>query len=114
MAVKQFFIIISLDQHAKKLVSDSRGLVDFAIGQVNIVLNLPDGQVKFFEKCKLQKKCEINCAHQNVFGASSNDVCIVNATFSLPEWQAVKLTFFAPCPRPVSYTHLTLPTNREV
>ena len=69
MAVKQFFIIISLDQHAKKVVSDSRGLVDFAIGQVNIVLNLPDGQVKFFEKC------EINCAHQNVFGASSNDVC---------------------------------------
>ena len=60
MAVKQFFIIISLDQHAKKVVSDSRGLVDFAIGQVNIVLNLPDGQVKFFEKCKLQKKCEIN------------------------------------------------------
>ena len=75
VAVKQFFIIISLDQHAKKVVSDSPGLVDFAIGQVNIVLNLPDGQVKFFEKCKLQKKCEINCAHQNVFGASSNDVC---------------------------------------
>ena len=75
VAVKQFFIIISLDQHAKKVVSDSPGLVDFAIGQVNIVLNLPDGQVKFCEKCKLQKKYEINCAHQNVFGASSNDVC---------------------------------------
>ena len=31
-------------QRAKKVVSDSRGLVDFAIGLVNSVLNLPDGQ----------------------------------------------------------------------
>ena len=38
VAVKQFFMIISLDQHAKKVVSDSPGLVDFAIGQVKIVL----------------------------------------------------------------------------
>ena len=29
-------------QHAKKVVSDSLGLVDFAIGLVNSVLNLPD------------------------------------------------------------------------
>ena len=35
-------------QRAKKVVSDSPGLVDFAIGLVNSVLNLPDGQVKFF------------------------------------------------------------------
>ena len=33
-------------QHTKKVVSDSTGLVDFAIGLVNYVLNLPDGQVK--------------------------------------------------------------------
>ena len=33
-------------QRAKKVVSDSLGLVDFAIGLVNSVLNLPDGQVK--------------------------------------------------------------------
>ena len=57
-------------QRAKKVVSDSPGLVDFAIGLVNSVLNLPDGQVKFFEEFKLQKNCEINSAHQNVFGAS--------------------------------------------
>ena len=29
-------------------MSDSPGLVDFAIGLVNSVINLPDGQVKFF------------------------------------------------------------------
>ena len=31
-------------QHAKKVVSDSPGLVNFAIEQVNFELNLPDGQ----------------------------------------------------------------------
>ena len=37
-------------QRAKKVVSDSLGLVDFAIGLVNSVINLPDGQVIFFEE----------------------------------------------------------------
>ena len=32
-------------QHAKKVVSDSLGLVDFAIGLVIFVFNLPNGQV---------------------------------------------------------------------
>ena len=39
-------------QHAKKVVSDSQGLVDFAIGQVNSVFHLPNGQVRFFEEFK--------------------------------------------------------------
>ena len=34
-------------QPAKKVVSDSLGLVDFAIGLVNSVLNLLDGKVKY-------------------------------------------------------------------
>ena len=37
-------------QHAKKVVSDCPGLVDFAIGQVNSVFNLPDGRVMLFEE----------------------------------------------------------------
>ena len=37
-------------QRAKKVVSDSPGLVDFAIGLVNSVFNLSDGQVMFFEE----------------------------------------------------------------
>ena len=60
----------SPNQHAKKVVSNSLGLVDSAIGLVNFELNLNDGQVKFFERFKLKKNCEINPAHQNVFGAS--------------------------------------------
>ena len=35
------------EQHAKKSVSNSPGLVDFAIGLVNSVFNLSDRQVKF-------------------------------------------------------------------
>ena len=41
------------DQRAKKVVSDSPGLVDFAIGPVIFVLNLPDGQVLFFGKIQI-------------------------------------------------------------
>ena len=37
-------------QRSKKVVSNSPGLVDFAIGLVSSVINLPDGQVKFFEE----------------------------------------------------------------
>ena len=39
-------------QRAKKVVSDRPGLVDFAIGLVNSVFNLPNGQVTFFEEFK--------------------------------------------------------------
>ncbi|CAH3136002.1 unnamed protein product [Porites lobata] len=35
-------------QHVKKVVSDSPGLIDFAIRLVSSVINLPDGQMKFF------------------------------------------------------------------
>ena len=41
----------SIFQCAKKLVSNSPGLVDFALGLVNSV-NLPDGQVMSFEEFK--------------------------------------------------------------
>ena len=61
-------------QCAKKEVFDSPWLVDFAIGLVNSVFKLPDGQLMFFEEFELQKNCEINSACQKSFGGSSNDV----------------------------------------
>ena len=84
----------------QKVVSDSPGLVDFAIGLVNSVINLPDGQVNFFEEFKLQKNCEINLLIKTFFGLVEMIFGLVNVSFSLPEWQAVKMTFFAPglCP----------------
>ena len=43
-------LIVPFLQRTKKVVSDSPGLVDFAIGQVNSVFNLPDVQVMSFEE----------------------------------------------------------------
>ena len=75
-------------------MSSSLGLVDFALGVVNSVLNLPKGQVKSFGGkggggVKLLKKCDQCCLSKNCGG-------LANANYSLPEGQAVKLTFFAP------------------
>ena len=55
-----YFLTNYIAQSAKKVVPNSPRLVDFAIGIVNSVINLPDGQVKLFEELKLQKNCEIN------------------------------------------------------
>ena len=55
-------------QRAKKVVSDSLGLVDFAIGLVNSVINLPDGQVKFFEESKLQGTVKSICSSKRFWG----------------------------------------------
>ena len=40
-------------QCAKKVVSNSPGLVYFALGLVIFVLNLPDGQVLFWEEIQI-------------------------------------------------------------
>ena len=71
-------------------MSDSPGLKDFAIGLVNSVI-----KVKFFEEFKLQKNCEINLLIKTFLGLVEMMFGLVNVSFSLPEWQAVKMTFFA-------------------
>ena len=83
-------------QCAKKVVSNSPGLVDFAIGLENSVLNLPNRQVKFFEEFKLQKNCEIDLLIKTLLGLVEMMFGLVNVSSSLPEWQAVKMTLFAP------------------
>ena len=84
-------------QRAKKVVSDSPELVNFAIGLVNSVINLPDVQVKFFEEFKLQKNCEIRLLIKTFLGLVEMMFGLVNVSFSLPKWQAVIMIFFAPC-----------------
>ena len=44
------------DQHAKKVMSNSLGLVDFAIGLVSPVPNFPEGQVKFFGEIQITEE----------------------------------------------------------
>ena len=51
----------------------------------------------FFEEFKLQKDCEINLLIKTFLGLVEMMLGLVNVSFSLPEWQAVKMIFFAPC-----------------
>ena len=83
-------------QRAKKVVSDSPGLVDFAFGLVNSVLNLSDGQVNFSGKFKLQKDGNQKKKKKRVLGLVEMTCGLVHFSYSLPEWQAVKLTFLSP------------------
>ena len=62
-------------------MSDSLGLMDFAIGLVNSVLNLLEGQVKYFEEFNLQKNSEINSAHQKIGGLVEMRFGLVNASY---------------------------------
>ena len=72
-------------QRAKKVVSDSPGLVNFAMGLVNSVINWPDnGQVNIFEEFKLQKNCEINLLIKTFCGLVEMMFGLVNVSFSLP------------------------------
>ena len=54
-------------QCAKNVVSDSPGLVDFAIGLVIFVLNLPDGQVLFLGGNSNYRRIVINPTNQKGF-----------------------------------------------
>ena len=54
-------------QHAKKVVYDSPGLVNFAIGLMIFVLNLPNGQVLFFWGNSNYRRIVINPANQKGF-----------------------------------------------
>ena len=79
------------------MVSNSPELVDFAVGLVNSVLNLQDGQVNFLGGNSNSRRTVVNPAHQSFLRLVEMTFRLVHASYSLPEWQAVKLTFFAPC-----------------
>ena len=66
-------------------MSDSQGLVDFGIGLVNSVMNLPDVQVKFFEEFKVKKNCEINLLIKTFLGLVEMMFGLVIVSSSLPE-----------------------------
>ena len=78
-------------------MSDSTGLVDFTIGLVKSVFNLPNGQVMFFEELEKQRSVKSILLDEKLLGLIEMTSGLVNASFSLPEWQAVKMIFFAPC-----------------
>ena len=49
------------------------GLLDFAIGQVNSVLNLPDKLVKFFGGIQIVEELQSILLVKNFWGACYND-----------------------------------------
>ena len=82
------------EQWTKKVVYKSPELVDFALGLVNSVLNLLMGKWSFWgiqitEELKSMLNKNFNSQVEMTFGQA-------HASYSIPEWQAVKLTFFAP------------------
>ena len=85
-----------ISQRAMKAVSDSPWLVDFAVGLVNSVLNLPDGQARFLGEFKLPRNCNQSCLSKHFFGQVEITFGLVHVSYSFPEWQALNLTFFAP------------------
>ena len=89
-------------QRAKKVAFNSPGLVDFSMGLVNPVFNLPDGQVMFFWGIWITEELwnqYIILLVKKLSGLVEMTSGLVSASFSLPEWQAVKMIFFAPWAR---------------
>ena len=79
-------------QRAKKVVTDSPGLVDFAIGPVNSVFNLPDGQVMLFKKFEYKRPVKSILLVKRVLGlvevtsGLANDflcILVVNTRFKI-------------------------------
>ena len=79
-------------------MSDSPGLVDFVIGLVIFVLNLPDRHVLFFGEIQITECLKSILLIKKGYGLAEMTCGLVHAGYSLPEWQAVKLTFSAPWP----------------
>ena len=76
-------------QWAKKVVSDSPWLV-------NSLFNLPDGQLMFLRNSNNRRTVKSILLVKNLLGLVQMTSGLVNASFSSPEWQAVKMIFFAP------------------
>ena len=72
--------------------------MDFAIGLMNSVFNLPDGQVMFFlRNSNNRRTVKLTLLVKKLFGLVEMTSALVNDSFSLPQFcQAVKMIFFAP------------------
>ena len=100
--------IYNVAQRAKKVVSDIPGLVDF-------VFNFPDGQWCFLRNSSNRRTVKSIMLIKKLSGLVEMMSGLVNANFSLPEWQAVKVIFFAPWRGLLVYScHCPIFSNAEV
>lgn len=71
-------------------MSDSLGLVDFAFGLMNSVLDLPNGQVKIFKKFKVKKNSNLQSGSSKFFlehfkmASELTTVCLNGTVLKLP------------------------------
>ena len=63
-----------INQHAKKVVSDSPRLMDFAIGLAIFVFNLPNGQELFLGEIQITEGLQSILLIKKGLGASGNDL----------------------------------------
>ena len=78
-------------QHAKEVVSNSLGLVDFAIGLVNSVLNF---SAQLASEVFLGIQITEQLLSKSLFGLVKMTFELVHANYSLSEWQASCKTDF--------------------
>ena len=71
-------------QRAKKVLFDSPRIVDFAIGLVTFVLNLPDGRVLFFGEIQITEGVYSILLIKKVLGLVEMTFGPVHANYSLP------------------------------
>ena len=82
-------------QRAKKVVSDSPGPVDFAIGLVFFVLNLPHGQVLFFGEIQITEGFLSILPIKKGLGASWNDLWASTCYLQLARMAGCKTDFLS-------------------
>ena len=77
------------------MVSDTLGLVDFAVRPLNSVLNLPDGQSIFLGGNSITEELQSILLDNFLFlgggggGLIEMTFGLVHARYSLPEWEAL-------------------------
>ena len=69
-------------QCAKKVLSDSLGLEDYAIGLVTFALSLPDRQLKFFENSNYRRTVNSNLLIKKLLGLVKVMFGLVNVSCS--------------------------------
>ena len=72
-------------QRVKKVVSNSPGLEDFAIGLVNSVFNLPNRQVMFLRNSNNRRTVKLILLVKKLLGLVKMMTGLVNANSASPE-----------------------------
>ena len=85
-----------LMKHAKKVVSNSPQLMNVAIELVHSVFTLPNRQWCILRNSNNNRTVKSILLVKKLLGLDEMMSGLVNASFSLPKWQAARMIFFTP------------------